>query len=110
VQSPIRVAAKSKEEPVQPHRFFLVELVGIERTTPCCKCADSAEIGGSNVIACLGVRLERWSVAANLCNVAPSDISDAARELRDHHESRFGSSWAYLGAIESSTALWTASS
>jgi len=27
--------AKSKEEAVQPHRFFLVELEGIEPSTPC---------------------------------------------------------------------------
>ena len=41
------IAAKSKEEPVQPHRFFLVELVGIEPTTPCLQSRCSSQLSYS---------------------------------------------------------------
>ena len=47
VPSPPDIAAKSKEEPVQPHRFFLVELVGIEPTTPCLQSRCSSQLSYS---------------------------------------------------------------
>ena len=47
VQSPHIITTKSKEEPVQPHRFFLVELEGIEPSTPCLQSRCSSQLSYS---------------------------------------------------------------
>ena len=47
VQSPDGITPKSKNESVQPHRFVLVELEGIEPSTPCLQSRCSSQLSYS---------------------------------------------------------------